>query len=113
MIWNMYTGAVFDVVCVLVSSGAQIQLQEKLLSPEMSTLKPDLPFLELFAGVVDSKWPSLASILSLTSEIEEVKGEGEGLSQHDHALLMLKKWAARDDASYGQLCQRLKTIALC
>ena len=82
----------------------------------MSTLKPDLPFLELFAEMVDSKWPSLASILSLTSEIEEVKGEGEGLSQHDHALLMLKNWAARDDASYCQLyilCQRLKTFALC
>ena len=97
---------------ILVSTGVQVQLQEKLLSQEMKTLKPDLHFLELLADVVDSKWPCLASILSLTNEMEEVKREGEGLPQHDHALIMLKKWAARDDATYGQLYQRLNIITL-
>ncbi len=63
--------------------------------------------------MVESKWPSLASILSLTStEIEEVKRNGEELSQRDCALQMLRQWASREDATYGQLCQRLKTISL-
>ena len=76
--------------------------------------KPDVEFLGIFASVVGSKWPSLATTLSLSeSEIKEVKGEGS--SQQDHTLQMLKKWAscnAREDATYGQLCQRLKTISL-
>ena len=106
------TDAVFDVVCILVSTGVQVQLQEKLLNQDMSTLKPDLPFLELLAEVVDSNRLSLASALSLTSEMEEVEKEREELPHKSNALLMLEKWAARGDATYGQLRQRLKNIAL-
>ena len=92
--------------------GVPIQLQQCLLNPEKSALKPDEHFLDSFAGVVGDKWPSLASTLSLTSAVEEVKEKGDTLSCHGRALVMLKKWASRDDASYGQLCQRLKTIVL-
>ena len=111
VIWGP-TDAVFDVVCILVSTGVQVQLQEKLLNQDMSTLKPDLPFLELLAEVVDSNRLSLASALSLTSEMEEVEKEREGLPHKSNALLMLEKWAVRGDATYGQLCQRLNNIAL-
>ena len=66
--------------------------------------------------MVESKWPSLASILSLTgSEINEVKREGKGeeeLSEQDCALLMLRKWASKEGATYGQLSQGLRTITL-
>ena len=94
-----------------IPTGVAMELQEKLLEPQNHGLKPDVEFLGAFAGVVGSKWPSLATTLSLSeSEIKEVKGEG--LSQQDNALQMLKKWASREDASYGQLCQRLKTISL-
>lgn len=74
-------------------------------------LKPDEDFLSLFAGVVGSKWPYLASPLSLSeSEIEEVKKSS--LSQQDRALVMLTKWISRENASYGQLYEILKTISL-
>jgi len=77
------------------------------------TLKPGREFLESFAGVVGSNWPSLATSLSLSgSEIEEVKKRGEGQAPQDHALHMLKIWVSKGDATYGQLCQTLKTIPL-
>ena len=92
--------------------GIKISLQEKLLEQDGHKLKPDPEFLKYFSTVVGSKWPSLAVSLSLSdSEIQEVK-EGEGLSQHEHALQMLKKWVSREDATYGQLCQSLKAISL-
>ena len=85
-----------------------IQLQKKLLDPRLQTITPDVEFLELLARVVGSKWSSLACLLSLTSEeIEEVKTEEE-----DQALLMLKKWSSKEGATYGQLCNKLKTISL-
>ena len=95
---------------ILFCTGVAIQLQEKLLEPQNHGLKPDVEFLGAFAGVVGSKWPSLATTLSLTES--EIKVKGEGPSQQDHALQMLKKWASSEDATYGQLCQRLKTISL-
>ena len=77
------------------------------MCPEQRDLKPDKRFLELLAGEVGSKWPSLASALSLTSsEVEEVK------KKHSHALQMLQKWVEREDATYGQLCHKLKSIPL-
>ena len=100
------------IVDFCLSTGVSIQLQRSLLNEENSDLKPDHQFLKLFAGVVDTKWPSLTSILSMTSMIEEVKKEGDVLSHQDCALLVLNKWALQSDATYGQLCQRLKTIAL-
>ena len=83
-------------------------------SAEAWELKLDAHFLEHLAGLEGIHWESLASVLSLTStEIEEVKRRSEGSqSQRDPALLILKMWATRDDATYGQLCQKLKTIAL-
>ena len=76
-------------------------------------IKPDTKFLESFSVVVKSKWPSLAVSLGLSeSEIQEVKEKGEGLSQIEHALQMLKKWVSRENATYGQLCQSLMAISL-
>ena len=59
-----------------------------------------------------SKWPSLASLLSLTSdEVEEVRRGEEGFTQKNHALLMLKKWTSKEEATYGQLYHKLKIIS--
>ena len=92
--------------------GLHVQLQRTLLNSEKQETTPEEKFLELFAGVVESAWPSLASVLSLTSaEIEELKRKREE-SPRDLALQMLRQWASREDATYGQLCQRLKTISL-
>ena len=54
-----------------------MELQEKLLEPQNHGLKPDEEFLGAFAGVVGSKWPSLATTLSLSeSEIVRVRCSG-------------------------------------
>ena len=99
-IMNPYTNYMY-----YFSSGVHVQLQKTLLSPEQRDLKPDQQFLELLAGEVGSKWPSLASALSLTSsEVEEVKKKHSHL---DHVLQMLQKWVEREDATYGQLCHKL------
>ena len=93
--------------------GVPIQLQRTLLDPEKQSLRPDEQFLEVLAGVVRSECPSLASILSLTSiEIEEVQQNRNQLSQLELSLQILNKWATREEATYGQLCHKLKTIAL-
>ena len=86
----------------------QVSIQEKLLDQRNHSLKPDVKFLKSFADIVGSKWPSLAASLSLSvGEIEEVR-----LTQQDHALKMLTKWAAKEGATYGQLYLTLKTIPL-
>ena len=96
-----------------MNSGTHVQLQKTLLNAEKEKLKPEEEFLEGFASVVESKWLTLASVLSLTSaEIEELKGKKEESSPRDLALQMLRQWASREDATYGQLCQRLKAISL-
>ena len=98
---------------LLIFSGQHIQLQKTLLSPEQRDLNPDQQFLELFAAEVGSKWPSLASALSLTSsEVEEVK-KWKQCSHQEHALQVLKKWVEREDATYGRLCHKLKAISHC
>ena len=58
--------------------------------------------------------PYLASILSLTAvEIEEIKTEEEiSRSQVKQALLMLRMWKLKEEANYGQLYERLKTVSL-
>ena len=61
--------------------------------------------------MVGSKWPSLASSLSLSEE-DVVDVKEEGLTQQDCAHKMLKKWSAKEGATYGQLYQILKTIPL-
>ena len=83
------------------------------MNEEKSSLKPDSMFLESFAEVVGSKWLSLAALLSLTgSEIEEVKRKKKSRTQQEHALCMLEMWTSREEATYGHLCQKLKTISL-
>ena len=97
----------------MVFPGVPIQLQKTLLDPEKQSLRPDERFLEMLAGVVRSECPSLASILSLTSgEMEEVEQYRNQLSQSELSLHVLKKWATREEATYGQLCHKLMMIAL-
>ena len=63
--------------------------------------------------MVKSECPSLASILSLTSnEMKELQKSRKQLSQSELSLQILKKWAAREEATYGQLCHKLRTFAL-
>ena len=91
--------------------GEHIEIQKKLLESECGI--PEEEFLRLFASIVSSKWPYLAALFSFGgSEIEEVRQEGEGLSQSDHALLMLSKWASREGATYGQLYKKLKPASV-
>ena len=85
--------------------------QKKLLDQQNHHLKPDEEFLQSFAEVVGSKWPSLALSLSLSKE-EIANVKEEGLTQQDCALKILKKWSAKEDTTYGQLYQVLKTIPL-
>ena len=88
-------------VCV---SGEHVMLQRKILEPGYSSIKPDEEFLQSFSRVVEGKWSYLASLLSLNSSvIQEIRTEGEGQSQRDQALLMLRKWSSGEEATYGQL----------
>ena len=88
-----------------------MKLQSKLLGPEHQSLRPDEEFLQMFAGVVESKWPSLAVALGLRErEMKEVK-RSQGSPQH-LALLMLRKWVSNEGATYGQLLQQLKKVSL-
>ena len=96
--------------CTLIIA-PHVDLQKKLLDQQNHRLKPDAEFLQSFADVVGSKWPSLASSLSLSGD-EMVNVKEEGLSQQDCALKMLKKWSAKEEATYGQLYQVLKAIPL-
>ena len=100
-------------VCVcLIYIGHHVQLQEKMLSQATQAMKPDWKFLHSLSGLVGSRWPSLAVSLALSElEIEELKAEAE-LSQPELALQMLKIWASKEEATYGQLCRILKTISL-
>ena len=80
-----------------------------MLCEENQVLKPDEEFLHSLSGLVGSRWRSLAVSLSLSEE--GLKGK-VGLSQQELALRMLKTWASTKEATYGQLCQKLKTISL-
>ena len=93
---------------VFAPAGVHVQLQEQLLNRDNSTVKPDKKFLELFAEVVGSQWPSLAVSLSLEEdEMEDTRGS---CSQTNHAFTMLSRWASGgEDATFGKLCQILKT----
>ena len=92
-----------------LTTGVAVGLQEKLLSPQYHDKKPDVKFLESFAGVLGSKWPSLAASLSLSGdEMEEVRKT----ASKDQALQMLKIWCPREGATYGTLCRVLQTFSL-
>ena len=75
-------------------------------------MKVDDEYLQLLSGEVGSRWPSLATSLSLSAkEIMELK-DMVGLSEHELALQMLRTWALKENATYGQLCRKLNTISL-
>ncbi len=100
---------------LLFLADIHIQLQKKLLNPDIHTQKPDRKFLDLLAEVLvaRSKWSSPASLLSLTStEMEEVKIKTENMSPKDQNLSLLKKWASKKEATYGHLYRKLNTIPL-
>ena len=76
-------------------------------------MRPDDEFLQSLSKVIGSKWPYLATLLSLNSgEIEELREGREELSKVDQALTMLKKWSAREGAAYVQLFEKLKPVSL-
>ena len=95
-----------------------VDLQDQLLEPE----NRDSPlaqggergeqFLREFAGVVGSRWPSLATVLSFTTEeIEEVKRDITG-SLADQALHILRKWMEKVPGSTcGTLRDKLMTVS--
>ena len=88
-----------------------VEIQGNLLDPLKSHLKPDDGFLQVFARVVGSHWPHLASQLSLSTRdfMEELKRRGRS-SPADKALYMLQKWKSREEATYGLLYERLRTV---
>ena len=87
-------------------------LQEKLLEPGNASVPVNDDFLKELAASVNSKWPSLASLLSFTTaEIEQTKRDVLG-DPKEQALHMLRAWTRRGDATYGGLRKKLKTISL-
>ena len=94
-------------------AGELIGIQEKLIDPQYSSQKPENDFIKSLAAVVGSEWPHLASLLSLsTRDIMEELKRREALSPADQALYMLQKWISNDEATYGLLCERLRTALL-
>ena len=86
-----------------------VPLQAKILRSN-SSIRPDVNFLQSFAAIIGSRWWCLAFPLSLTSEgIVSIRRETKGAEPTRQALVMLKKWAARETATYGQLRERLRT----
>ena len=93
--------------CLFVAH--DITLQEKMLSADYQDLKPEEEFLVSFAGMLGSKWASLAAALSLSEEeVEECRRDGS--CKEKQAYLALHKWALRDGATCKQLCRRLQTF---
>ena len=83
-----------------------------MLDQENQALKPDEKFLQSLSAEVGSRWPSLAVSLSLSEgEIAGLRKK-VGLSQQDLSLKMLTLWASMKEATYAQLCCKLKTISL-
>ena len=83
-----------------------------MLGQANEALKPDEQFLQLLSVEVGCKWPSLAVSLSLSED--EIAGLKEKV-EHSHqqlAFKMLMIWISREEATYGQLCQKLRTITL-
>ena len=106
-IWSGYDSVPWS----CFTAGVHVQLQEKLLDQDNFSVKPDDEFLELFAGVVGSQWPSLAASLPLSEEeIMEVR-QGD-VSQRECVFKMLHKWVSTSDATYGQLRHRLMTFSM-
>ncbi len=89
-----------------------VTLQEKFLKMN-SSLRPDEDILQSFAAIIGSRWQCFASPLSLTSEdIVSIKRETREAEPTRQALVMLRKWAARETATYGQLRDVLRTLSV-
>ena len=101
----------YGAMCTFYFIDEAVEIQGNLLDPRKSHLKPDNGFLQIFARVVGNHWPHLASQLSLSTRdiMEELKRRGRS-SPADQALYMLKKWKSREEATYGLLCERLRTV---
>ena len=98
--------------CTIISCTG-VPLQEKILDPNNSLVHPDHDFLESFATIVGPRWQCLASLLSLTSQdIESIKRDTHGAGPPKQAFLMLEKWTASETATYGLLCERLRTLSV-
>ena len=80
-----------------------------MLDAENKDKKPDEKFLRSLSGVVGSRWPSVAVTLSLSSD---ELNEKAGLHQKELAFQMLKTWSLKEDATYGQLCCKLRAISI-
>ena len=95
-------------------SGEAVEVQENLLDPAMFNLKPSDSFLQVFAKIVSTNWPHLASQLSLSTRdiMEELKRRGRSSAPADQPLFMLQKWKTKEEATYGLLCERLRTVLL-
>lgn len=92
--------------------GVHVELQEKMLDGKNQTRKPDEKFLQSLSGVVGSRWPSVAVTLSLSGNDIDRLNEMAVSHQHELAFHMLKIWALKEDATYSQLCQRLRAISI-
>ena len=92
--------------------GVDVELQEKMLDDKNKEEKPDEKFLHSLSGVVGSRWSSVAVTLSLSSDdIDGLNGK-VGLHQQELAFQMLKTWSLKEDATYGQLCCKLRAISI-
>ena len=107
---------VLNLICCvyfLPRTAEAIKAQEHLLDPQKSHLKPDESFLQLFSTVVSDNWPYLSSVLSLsTRDIMEELKRRKRCSPANQALFMLQKWKLKEEATYGQLYERLRTVVL-
>ena len=96
----------------LHSTGVKLHIQEKLLESQYSSQKPDDDFLQSLARVIGNNWLLLSYLLSCPAHEVEFKTEEERTSQADQALHMLRRWASKEEATYGLLCERFKTVSL-
>ena len=88
-------------------SHAVLKLQSAILSKESSYLDITEDFIQIFAVVIGSMWPLLASLLSFTTaEIEQIKREITGVPSVK-AAAMMNRWRERVTATYGALMTKV------
>ena len=101
--------------CLLLYIVCDVQLQEKLLSAEHRDLRPNTDFLETLARMGESRWPATSTLTASLSQAlhVELRSREEQQSQGEAVLEVLNVWSSSEGATYGQLCQRLKTLSFC
>jgi len=82
------------------------ELQKQLLDRCKENAAVDDVSLQILADVAGTKWPYLASFLSFTRTIKEVKGGKKPL------LFLLTEWKERVHATYGDLHDIMSTLYL-